>query len=102
MTDTSEIGRKHDEEADRREHDEEADRIETEIRHENYRLKQRVTQLTLLLAEAGKIAGWLHDYADCLHEQAGWCSSEEDTKNLKDEAAEVIKVAIKFDKYEAA
>jgi hypothetical protein len=37
------------------EHDRIADEIETQIRHENYRLESRITMLTGLLAEAWEL-----------------------------------------------
>jgi hypothetical protein len=38
----------------------------------------------------------LHDYADCLYEQAGWCGSEEDALSLREDAAESIALAEKL------
>ncbi len=52
--------------------------------------------LRLTEVEIAIIAANLREYADCLYEQAGWCSSKEDEMSLREDAKESIELAKKL------
>lgn len=56
----------------------------------------RNAERVLTQVEIEIIAENLHDYADCLYEQARWCGNDDDAQNLRDDAAESIRLAEKI------